>query len=255
LRALDFAAGAAFAFVVLAFAGAFFTVALGLAAPVAVLVFAVPIAAFLGVVLADDTTFFVGAAFFADDGLALALAVGAVTRLAGAGALAAVAFLGAADLATGFVLVFGTVLAAVLVADLGLILAAAEVFLGTAALGVAFALVAFAAVDLAVEAFAGVLDAALVVLLPLLIGLFSLAESFLAASLTLPEGPLGRENVPLSAPFLIERLSWLLRVGVNSIFHLVSMYFFRPAREIPVRSAFSTIASEIISTKGGWSAV
>jgi len=255
LRALDFAAGAAFAFVVLAFAGAFFTVALGLAAPVAVLVFAVPIAAFLGVVLADETTFFVGAAFFADDGLALALAVGAVTRLAGAGALAAVAFLGAADLATGFVLVFGTVLAAVLVADLGLILAAAEVFLGTAALGVAFALVAFAAVDLAVEAFAGVLDAALVVLLPLLIGLFSLAESFLAASLTLPEGPLGRENVPLSAPFLIERLSWLLRVGVNSIFHLVSMYFFRPAREIPVRSAFSTIASEIISTKGGWSAV
>jgi len=255
LRALAFAAGAAFAFVVLAFAGAFFTVALGLAAPVAVLVFAVPIAAFLGVVLADETTFFVGAAFFADDGLALALAVGAVTRLAGAGALAAVAFLGAADLATGFVLVFGTVLAAVLVADLGLILAAAEVFLGTAALGVAFALVAFAAVDLAVEAFAGVLDAALVVLLPLLIGLFSLAESFLAASLTLPEGPLGRENVPLSAPFLIERLSWLLRVGVNSIFHLVSMYFFRPAREIPVRSAFSTIASEIISTKGGWSAV
>lgn len=63
-------------------------------------------------------------------------------------------------------------------------------FLGIAALGVAFALVAFAAVvALAVEAFAGVLDAALVVLLPLLIGLFSLAESFLAASLTLPEGP------------------------------------------------------------------
>ena len=39
--------------------------------------------------------------------------------------------------------------------------------------------------------------------------------------------PLGRENVPLSAPFLIERLSWLLRVGVNSIFHLVSMYLSR----------------------------
>lgn len=77
-------------------------------------------------VFEDETTFLEGAAFFADDGLALALAVGPVTRLAGAGTLAA-AFLGAADLATGFVLVFGTVLAAVLVADLGLILAAAEV--------------------------------------------------------------------------------------------------------------------------------
>ena len=101
-------------------------------------------------------------------------------------------------------------------------------FLGTAALGATFALVAFAAVAaLVVEIFAGTLAAGLVVLLPLLIGLFSLAESFLAASLTLPDGPkkckgrlgqwmvvdesrdtpLGRENLPLSAPFLIERLS------------------------------------------------
>ena len=140
---MDFAAGTAFAFVVVAFAVAFFTVAFGLAPPVAVFVLADPTAAyesdkhssaskfkfrptFLGVVLADETTFFAGAAFLTVVALALALVVGAVARLAGAGALVAAAFLGAAVLAGGFVVVFGTVLAAVLVADLGLALAAAE---------------------------------------------------------------------------------------------------------------------------------
>lgn len=89
-----------------------------------------------------------------------------------------------------------------------------------------------------------------------LTGLFSLVDSLLGASLTLPEGPnhihkdescvekskvktlqktpntwgrtrnlpFGNWNVPLAAPVVIERLSWLVRAALNSSFQRVSMY-------------------------------
>jgi len=156
-------------------------------------------------------SFFAGAAFltgaFFAAVLALDVAVVPVTAFfAGARLLAVVVFLVAAALALG--LPATTFLGAGFLAAAGLALAGAA-FLGAAALVVAFA----AALGLAVEALAALGLAA--VALALEAGLFSLAAEDSAglvfgASLTLPDGPLGRVNTPFSAPEVIAFESWVV---------------------------------------------
>jgi len=67
----------------------------------------------------------------------------------------------------------------------------------------------------------------------------------LGASLTLPEGPLGRKNMPPSAPEVIARLSWYVLALVDSSWYLVSANFLIVDRETPVRA--SSLCSRIHS--------
>ena len=53
----------------------------------------------------------------------------------------------------------------------------------------------------------------------------SAAGAFLGGSLTLPEGPLGRKKMPSSAPLVIARLSWEIRVPVKSMLYLSTAYY------------------------------
>jgi len=168
---------------------------------------------------ADEVFFFAGAfAFGATD---LVLVAPVIDFLAGA-RFAAVFFAGAAGLVVFFevVLAFFTGLAAGLAAGF------------VAGLDAAF----FAGAD-------GLVGFA-----------FSFAESevlFLGASLTLPEGPFGRTNVPFSAPYAMERLILLMTEAVTSILYLSSMYFLIVGLLTPVRSPASAIHSRMISANGG----
>jgi len=84
---------------------------------------------------------------------------------------------------------------------------------------------------------------------------FSLVASAraLGASLTFPEGPFGRRNVPFSLPVVMARFSWLEAVALTSIRYLDSTNFLIVGRETPVRasSGCATIHSLIISTQEG----
>ena len=53
----------------------------------------------------------------------------------------------------------------------------------------------------------------------------SAAGAFLGGSLTLPEGPLGRKKMPSSAPLVIARFSWEIRVPVKSMLYLSTAYY------------------------------
>lgn len=84
---------------------------------------------------------------------------------------------------------------------------------------------------------------------------FSLVASAraLGASLTFPEGPFGRRNVPFSLPVVMARFSWLDAAALTSIRYLDSTNFLIVGRETPVRasSGCATIHSLIISTQEG----
>jgi len=84
---------------------------------------------------------------------------------------------------------------------------------------------------------------------------FSLAASprTLGVSLTLPDGPFGRTNVPRSLPDVIARLSWLAAEALSSTLYFVSTNFLIVGRETPplASSGCAMIHSLIISTQEG----
>jgi len=111
-----------------------------------------------------------------------------------------------------------------------------------AAFGLAAAVVEVLAFNgfLVVVAFLTVVDLALVAVGFLVAGLaFSLAASLFPfpASLTLPEGPLGRTNVPFSAPCAMALLSWLAAEAFITTWYLVSTNFLMVGRETPDRAS------------------
>lgn len=179
-----------------ALVGAFFV---GFEAPEAVFGFVVPVASFFAVVFAEvfffdaagaGAVFFWGPLFAAADFVA---ATGLV-----------VFFLSPVVTAAGAFFAFGLAAGAFLVAADALTLGLAVVFtfFVDVALGTGFALLAEAVLVLGEDGFTG---------------LFSFAESPFGASLTLPDRPFGSVNVPLSAPVLILRLSWLVIAALKSI--------------------------------------
>jgi len=85
----------------------------------------------------------------------------------------------------------------------------------------------------------------------LVFSLADVASEVLGASLIFPEGPLGNENTFLSAPVLIARFKEEMTCALTSILYLISRNFLMEALDIPVRSRESTMASFIMSTKGG----
>jgi len=123
-------------------------------------------------------------------------------------------------------------------------------FLVVAVVAAGFDIVAFglAAVVVEVLAFNGffVIVVFLIVVLALVTvgflaaGLaFSLAASLFPfpASLTLPEGPFGRTNVPFSAPCAMALLSWLAAEAFITTWYLVSTNFLMVGRETPDRAS------------------
>jgi len=195
LRCADL--GVFFCFTV-ALVGAFFV---DFEAPEAVFGFAVPVASFFAVVFAGEVFFFdaAGAAFFWGALFAAAGFVAATDLLI---------FLSPVVTAAGAFFAFGLATGAFLVAADALTLGLAVVvafFVGVEAalaLEAGFALLAEAVLVLGEDGFTG---------------LFSFAESPFGASLTLPDRPFGSVNVPLSAPVLILRLSWLVMAALKSI--------------------------------------
>jgi len=208
-------------------AGAFFFAAAALAFDEG----AVPVAAFLAAPrLEGDAVFFAGEAFFAGAaflaGAALGLA-GAALGLAGAALGLAGAALGLAGAAfAALALLAATVRAVPVVLGAGFFVVpvlAAVLVAVVRGLGAGFfALAVLVAVALAGFALAGALafDAGLFSLVAEVSLLPPLGESF-----TRPEGPLGRTNVPFSAPLAIALLSWVFCALPISTLYWVSTNF------------------------------
>jgi len=76
----------------------------------------------------------------------------------------------------------------------------------------------------------------------------------LGVSFTLPDGPLGRTNVPRSLPDVIARLSWLAVEAFSSTLYFFSTNFLIIGRETPplASSGCAMIHSLIISIHEGW---
>jgi len=180
-------------------------------APEDVFGFVVPMASFFGLVFTEAVFFFDAAVEgFAAGDFFVVLLFAAVGFAAVAG-LVTFALMGV-DVAAGAFFTFGLAagaLLAVLVAgaDLALTLGVMLAFLATVA-GLVLGATGFAPLTAAVlvleedDGFTG---------------LFSFAESPFGASLILPDRPFGRANVPLSAPVLMLRLSWLVIEALKSI--------------------------------------
>jgi len=180
-------------------AGTFLDGALGLVAAVFAFVEAVdPVTAFFAVPrLATVVVFFAGATFLP----ARTFLGGAAFALTGAGL--------AAGLAAAVLVVVDDLLAATAVLDFVVDdLAAVEVAV-VLGLGAGF----FTVLAL-VEAVLAVFDFGFAGALGLAAGLFSFVadvscRAFLGGSFTRPEGPLGKMNVPFSAPVAMARLNWV----------------------------------------------